>query len=107
MKDQKDEIIVMLKRKATEYEEQIKKISKELEEHKKGEGGAETKIKALNEMHSQKVKALLKSIQILKKEVQKEQYFKKDNVRAQQIERMKKDMTDYEVTINALRKLVG
>ena len=43
---------------------------------------SEKKIKALNEIHSQKIKALLRSIQNLKKDVQKEKHAKKDNVRA-------------------------
>ena len=36
---------------------------------KRGDSAAEKKIKALSEMHSQKIKTLLKSIQNLKKEV--------------------------------------
>ena len=39
----------------------------------------------MTEMHSQKVKTLLKSINNLKKEVQKEKFEKKDNVRIQKI----------------------
>jgi hypothetical protein len=38
-------------------------------------------MRAINEMHSQKIKTLLKSINSLKKEVQKEKADKKDNVR--------------------------
>lgn len=82
MKDHKDDLIVMLKRKNTELEEQYKNLNKQNEEFKKGDSQAETKIKALTEMHAQKIKTLLKSIQLLKKEVQKEKYDKKDNVRA-------------------------
>ena len=92
LKDHKDEMIVMLKRKNAELEEQMKVIAKANDDMKKGESGAEQKIKALNEMHSQKIKTLLKSIQILKKDVQKEKFEKKDNVRAQMIERLKKDI---------------
>jgi hypothetical protein len=43
-------------------------------------------------MHSQKIKTLLKSIQNLKKEVQREKFEKKDNVRAQKIERLTSDI---------------
>lgn len=68
---------------------------------------SEKKIKALNEIHSQKIKALLRSIQNLKKDVQKEKHAKKDNVRAQMIERLKKDIGDNEVVIETLRKLIG
>ena len=106
-KDSKDELIVMLKRKNKEFEEQIKILTKENEEFKKGDSAAEQKIKALNEIHSQKIKTLLKSIQNLKKEVQKEKFEKKDNVRAQMIERLKKDIEYQEIAINALRRLVN
>jgi hypothetical protein len=69
LKDNKDEMIVMLKRKNTELEESVKNLVKINEEYKKGDSQAEVKIKALNEMQAQKVKTLLKSIQLLKKEV--------------------------------------
>ena len=65
----KDETLIMLQRKNKEQEEQINQMKKKEEELKKGEGGAELKIKALNEMHSQKTRALLKSINLLKKEI--------------------------------------
>lgn len=52
----------MLKRKNTELSEQLSLLSKQCEEYKKGDTAAETKIKALNEMHAQKIKTLLKSI---------------------------------------------
>ena len=91
-KDTRDEMIVMLKRQIAEQEEKVKFLQKDNETLKKGESGAEAKIKALNEIHSQKIKTLLKSIQNLKKEVQKEKFEKKDNVRAQIIERYKKDV---------------
>lgn len=92
LKDHKDELIVMLKRKNAELEEQLKVVVKVNDDLKKGDTQAEQKIKALNEMHAQKIKTLLKSIQNLKKEVQKEKFEKKDNVRAQMIERLKKDI---------------
>ena len=106
-KDTKDEMIVMLKRKNQEYEEQLRAINKQMEEMKKGETGAELKIRALSEMHSSKIKTLLKSIQNLKKEIQKQQYEKKDSVRVKIIEGLKKDHEDFEVAINALRKVVN
>jgi hypothetical protein len=61
-KDQKDEMIVMLKRKNAELGEQLALLAKQCEEYKKGDTAADTKIKALNEMHASKVKTLLKSI---------------------------------------------
>jgi hypothetical protein len=68
-KNVKDEMVVMLQRKNKEQEEMIKQLKRQSEELKQGESGAEGKIRALNEIHSQKTKALLKSINILKKEI--------------------------------------
>lgn len=45
-----------------------------MEDQRKGESGAEAKIKAINDMNSDKTKALLKSINLLKKEIQKIKY---------------------------------
>lgn len=58
-------------------------------------------------MHSQKIKTLLKSINNLKKEVQKEKFEKNENVRIQKIERLQKDLADMEIVTNALRKEVN
>lgn len=54
-------------------------------------------------MHASKIKTLLKSIQNLKKELQKEIFEKKDNVRAKIIEGLRKEHEDFEIAINALR----
>ena len=43
----------------------------------------------------------------MKKDVQKEKHAKKDNIRAQMIERLKKDIGDNEVVIETLRTLIG
>jgi|LauGreDrversion4_2_1035121.scaffolds.fasta_scaffold33709_5 hypothetical protein len=40
-KDSKDEMIVMLKRKTQEYEEQIRVLGKQIDDMRKGETGAE------------------------------------------------------------------
>jgi hypothetical protein len=61
-KDQKDEMIVMLKRKNQELTDQLNLLVKQCEEYKKGDSAAESKIKAINEVNAQKVKTLLKSI---------------------------------------------
>ena len=58
-KSVKDEMVVMLQRKNKEQEEQIKQLKRQADDLKKGESGAEGKIRALNEIHSQKTKALL------------------------------------------------
>ena len=74
---------------------------------KNHESENENKIKAINEIHSQKTKALLKSIDTLKKEIQKIKYEQKDNVRHKKNERLMDDIKLQEIAINALRKIVG
>lgn len=51
-KNVKDEMVVMLQRKTKEQEESIKQLKRQADDLKKGESGAENKIKALNEIHS-------------------------------------------------------
>lgn len=65
------------------------------------------KIKALNEMHASKVRTLLKSIQNLKKELQKEKFEKLDNNRVKRIQAQDKEIEMLEMGMNALRKLVN
>ena len=79
--DTKDELVLMLKRKLEESEGHNRNLKKELDDLKKGNTGAEAQLKAVQEMHSQKIKTLLKSINNLKKEVQTGKLEQKDNVR--------------------------
>lgn len=81
-KDQtKDEMINLLKKNYDKVVGENTILKKENEQFKKGNAGSEQQIKALNEMHSQKVRTLLKSINNLKKEVAKTKFEQKDNVR--------------------------
>ena len=82
-------------------------LKQQNEEFKKGNAGSEQQIKAINDMHSQKVRTLLKSINNLKKEVAKTKFEQKDNVRIQKNQRLEKDIELLETTVNALRKLVN
>lgn len=78
-KDQtKDELIMLLKKNYDQAKQENATLKKQNEEFKKGNAGSEEQIKALNEMHSQKVRTLLKSINNLKKEVQKEKFEKQE-----------------------------
>ena len=56
-------------------------------------------------MHSQKTKALLKSINILKKENAKIIAMNKDDARARTNERLTEDIKMQEIAIDALRAL--
>jgi len=105
--DTKDELVLMLKRKLEESEGHNRHLKKELDDLKKGNTGAEAQLKAVQEMHSQKIKTLLKSINNLKKEVQTGKLEQKDNVRIQKIQRLEKDLEMMETGMNALRKHIG
>ena len=105
--DTKDELVLMLKRKLEESEGHNRNLKKELDDLKKGNTGAEAQLKAVQEMHSQKIKTLLKSINNLKKEVQTGKLEQKDNVRIQKIQRLEKDLEMMETGMNALRKHIG
>ena len=107
-KDQtKDELINLLKKKHDELKAENQGLRLQNEEFKKGNAGSDQQIKALNEIHSQKVRTLLKSINNLKKEVAKTKFEQKDNVRIQKNQRLEKDIELLEITVNALRKLVN
>ena len=103
----KDELINMLKKKHDEMKAENTMLRSQNEEFKKGNAGSEQQIKALNEMHSQKVRTLLKSINNLKKEVAKSKFEQKENVRIQKIQRLEKDLELMETTVNALRAVVN
>jgi len=64
-------------------------------------------IKRIQSEHSKKTKSLMKSINKLKDELEKEKYQKQDNVRAKIIERMKKDIGDNEVVIEMMREMIN
>lgn len=106
-KSAKDEMVFMLQKKNKELEDQIKKMRLQNEDLRKIETDSEAKVKALNEVHSQKTKALLKSINMLKKEIQKIKFEQKDNVRHKMNERLQDDIKLQEVAINVLRRVVG
>ena len=71
MKNVKDQMVMTLQNKNKDLEDQLKMLKKQLEDTKRTESGFEEKMKAVNEVHAQKTKALLKSINMLKKEIQK------------------------------------
>lgn len=103
----KDEIVLLMKRKYEEATKENAELKQRLEATQKGNAGSEEQIRAINEMHSQKIKTLLKSINSLKKEVQKSKFDQKENVRIQKIQRLEKDLADMEIVVDALRREVN
>lgn len=103
----KDDILVTFNDKLKASDKKIKDLTAELDKYKKGTAGVEAQLKAKETMHSQKIQTLLRSINNLKKELQREKFEKKDNVRIQKIHKLSKDIELMEVGMNALRKLVN
>lgn len=71
------------------------------------EKAAEGKVTALSEIHQSKTKALLRSINLLKKEIASVKYENQDSVKHKRNEQLQEEMRRQEVAIRALRKLVG
>jgi len=61
----------------------------------------------MNELHSQKTKALLKSINNLKREIAKLNEENKSNVRHKMTERLNDDIKLQEIAIDAMREMLG
>lgn len=67
----------------------------------------QAEIKRIKDEHAVKTKALMKSINKLKDDLEKEKYSNQDNVRAKIIERMKKDISDNETVIEMMRSMIN
>eukprot|EP00826_Nyctotherus_ovalis_P017312 TRINITY_DN15091_c0_g2_i1.p1 TRINITY_DN15091_c0_g2~~TRINITY_DN15091_c0_g2_i1.p1 ORF type:complete len:518 (-),score=237.38 TRINITY_DN15091_c0_g2_i1:128-1681(-) len=93
--------------KVRELERKVRELTKIIEDYKANELSGDARVKELGEMNSKKVKALLKSIDQLKKENTKLQLLQKDNVKARVIDQYKKDIETQDFIIKVLRKLVG
>ena len=90
-----------------ELQRKVRELTEIVEGYKSNEMSADTRIKELTEMHSKKVKALLHSIDQLKKENTKNKLLQKDNVKSQVIEQYKKDIETQDFIIGVLRKMIG
>ena len=72
-----------------------------------GDMASEEKLKNINKMHAQKVRALMNSIQELKKEVATAKHQNKDHKRSDMIDKLKKEIIEQDLIIKVLRKTVG
>ena len=106
-KPSQQEVISNLRTKNQELQTKVNEQTQIIEGYKAGDMGAQAKMNALNEMHAQKIKNLLKSINNLKKDIQKEKLMHQDNVRVKMIEKQKKELGDQDIIIDALRDTIG
>jgi chromosome segregation ATPase len=63
----------------------------------------DAKIRALKDLHSQKIRSLMKSVEGYKKEIDMLKAENKEHRRTQQIKQLKNDVKDLEITIDVLK----
>ena len=92
--------VELLNLKLNEYEETIRKLQSD-------DSTQDTKIENLNKLHGQKVRALMQSIQELKKQNASIRALNKENNRSKLIEKLKTELVQQEIAIQALRDLIA
>ena len=92
--------VELLRFKINEYEETITKL-------KSDDSTQDTKIENLNKLHGQKIRALMQSIQELKKQNASIRALNKENNRSKLIEKLKTELLQQEIAIQGLRDLVS
>lgn len=92
--------VELLNLKLNEYEETIRKLQSD-------DSTQDAKIENLNKLHSQKVRALMQSIQELKKQNASIRALNKENNRSKLIEKLKTELVQQEIAIQALRDLIA
>ena len=74
---QEQEFVELLHKELKQVRAQNTKLQTELDDLKKGSSGAQAQLSAEKEMHAQKIKSLLKSINNLKKELATKEFSQK------------------------------
>lgn len=92
--------VELLRIKLNEYEETITRL-------KSDDSTQDAKIENLNKLHGQKIRALMQSIQELKKQNASIRALNKENNRSKLIEKLKTELLQQEIAIQALRELVN
>ncbi|KAM3143571.1 hypothetical protein pb186bvf_004333 [Paramecium bursaria] len=97
-----------------EYKNQIKELMKEvnskdelIKQYEAQNQAADQKIVALISIHSDKVRNLMNSIQVLKKECAQLKKIDQGNKRSELIRTLNKEIADQEVVISALKELIN
>lgn len=92
--------VELLRFKINEYEETITRL-------KSDDSTQDAKIENLNKLHGQKIRALMQSIQELKKQNASIRALNKENNRSKLIEKLKTELLQQEIAIQALRDLIS
>lgn len=82
---------------------QMEGIAEVIAQLKANESAADSKIKALNNIHSEKIRSLMNSIQLLKKENMQLEKLQKEHKRSELISQLQKDVSDQDTIIETLR----
>eukprot|EP00742_Colponemidia_sp_Colp-10_P007265 GILJ01007810.1.p1 GENE.GILJ01007810.1~~GILJ01007810.1.p1 ORF type:complete len:713 (-),score=185.21 GILJ01007810.1:80-2158(-) len=98
--------IASLRKQITDLQLQVMEKNKQLQIFEAGDAGAEAKIRALNNLHSQKVRALMNSINELKKQVASLRLQGKDHKRSQLIDRLQHEITEQDQVIEAFKDYI-
>jgi chromosome segregation ATPase len=91
--------VEILRLKINDYESVIAKLQSE-------DSAVDNKLENLNKLHAQKIRALMQSIQELKKQNATIRAQGKENNRSKLIEKLKTELVQQEISIQALRDLV-
>ncbi|CAD8074713.1 unnamed protein product [Paramecium primaurelia] len=91
--------------------EELRKLNKDQKElifqYEEQNGAAEKKINALNQIHQDKVRNLMNSITLLKKENAQLKNMNKEHKRSQLIEQLNQEIADQDLVIQTLRSIVN
>jgi chromosome segregation ATPase len=104
---QDKEKIKELARRIKDLEGTIEQRNLNLQDYQDIERIADEKIKGLNAIHAEKIRSLMNSIQMLKKENASMGKQTKEHKRSELIQQLNKDITDQDTVIGVLRGMIG
>lgn len=107
MSSQDKEKIKELNKKIKDLESVLTQKNHSLQDYQDIERIADEKIKGLNAIHSEKIRSLMNSVQLLKKENASLNKGTKEHKRSEFIQQLNKEIGDQDVVIDVLRGLVG
>lgn len=94
------------KKKSAELQFKVNELEQVVAKLQSEDNTTDAKIDSLNKLHAQKVRALMNSIQELKKQAAMARAQNKENNRSKLIDKLKTELVQQEIAIQALRDLV-
>ena len=93
------------KAKARELERKVLEQDSLISSLQNDDNASDEKLENLNKLHAQKIRALMKSIQDLKKSLAEAKRLNKDHKRSEMIENLKKEIMEQDIIIKCVRKV--